>query len=275
LQRLAHEFEDRIIRGRTGNSIINYNIGARLAAVIKDPKYGDHAVENLAEYLNIDGGAQKLYAVITFAKEFAGTEGVKFIERWSSMPMKNGGSLTLTHWINLLQLKTRELQEQYLEQTIEKSWTSDDLLHEIRASNDGKKHARQGGRKPKRPTSAVAGLQKFFSLSQQAYKYEEIIEKDSFDVIVEMPPEDISESMQTNLQKVIDIWTKLRKAAPKVLERASACMTRVEKVLTRKKAGDAEEGEEHPHKAKAKASASSNGNGKMKAKKKLKKKIQA
>ena len=275
LQEVASEFEAKLGRGARSVVLLQYDMGARMTDIIKDEAtYGSFAVQQLADYLNVPGGTTTLYNLRNLAQEF----DRNYVKDWSAKPMANGRFLELAHWIALMRIKERKDQEKMLVRVLKNSMSANDLEKEIRAGSVKTKNARQGGRKPSRPSSAIAGLQKTFSMAQQLNRYEEVAEKDVFDVITEMPADEVTPALKERLEKTIKTLGETEEKAGAMKSRAEECLERVERVLSEKyeeaEGGDEEAEEKLVKKAKIGTKFGANGAVHGKKAKKVKKNTQ-
>jgi hypothetical protein len=278
LREVAEDFSNRLARGNLGLVVILYDMGERLKEVTaKEAEYGSGAMKMLADFLGFDEkkGVTTLYNWRNFATEFT----KEFVKEWTVKPMRDGRFLDLAHWLQLMKIKDKTDQVKMLNRVISHSLSANDLEKEIKAGMVKSKHSRQGGRKPGRPTSPIAGLQSAFQIGQKFNNYVPVVEKNILDVIDEMSPDDISDNLLENLNKARTEVAETEENAHNLGERLETTINRCEKVLTtRKDAGEAapdEDEEEKPKKKvkKAKKEPSSNGATETKPKKKTRKKV--
>ena len=240
---VAQDFEQRLARGAQGIILIQYDMGRRVAEVMENEgEYGHGAIKQLAEYLNIAGGATTLYALRNFAESFEKDH----VKELSAKPMANGQFLSVGHWFKVMQLKDKKSQDKMFDRIFKESLTVNELEKEIRALGaHGKKNARQGGgRKPSIPTSPIAGLQTAFQIAQKWANLEPVLEESVFDAIDELPPDKINDDL---LHKLTETKTKLEEMAEKATnaaERVGTNIERVEKVLSAKSQKSESENEE-------------------------------
>lgn len=254
LQEVAHDLEAKLGRGSAGIITIQYNMGCRINDVLKDEgKYGSKAIEQLAEYLPLPGSTPKsrqqmLYSLKNLASEFER----EFIDSWSKKPMANGHFLELSHWLQLMKLKSRKDQEKMLGRILKNSLSSLDLEKEVRAgAGGGTKNTRQGGRKPKTPSSAIAGLQATFTMANKLANYEPVVEENVFGVIEEMPADEVTEVLLANLEKTVEALETTAEKVEAMKEKGEECLERVKGILAdRDEAGGAEDEDEDEKPAK-------------------------
>lgn len=285
LQEVAQDFEQKLGRGASGVIMIQYNMGSRIADVLSDvAKYGSGAVAQLAAYLPIPGSTQKsketlLRNLKTFSDKFT----KEYVQEWSVKPMADGRFLELSHWLQLMKVQEKKDQEKMLNRIMKQSLSANDLEKEIRAGIVKTSNSRQGGRKPKTPSSAIAGLQATFTMAQKLNNYVEVFDEKVAQAINDMDEDDVTEALAANLAKTVEVLGRTAEEAVEMKEKAEGCLDRVKEVLEAKaeaqeneEGEDSEEAEDEAPKKKAKApkaaKASSNGVSK-KAKKGKKTKV--
>lgn len=268
-QAVAQEFETKLRKGVVGLVRIRYDMGAKVREVVDNEKeYGSGAVKQLAEYLNIDGGETMLYALMHFASAFTH----EFVQEQSAIAMANGSYLTLNHWLNLMKLEDPKKQEKMLDRVRKDSLSAGELELEIKAGAGGAtKHARQGGRKPKSPTSPIAGLQKTLQLSQQLVRWEDVATKKVFDVLNEISPDKVDDNLVDKAEKTLEMVTEAVEKTTEMQTSLTSTIERLKTVLEKKAEAAAEEydEEEAAAKPKKKVASAPSANGKKKKKKKV------
>lgn len=259
LQEVAKDWEHRLgIRNR-GEIMILYDLGARLKDIIADEAtYGSNAVEQLAEYWNMSGGANTLYNLRNLATTF--TKDV--VNQWSVKPMASGQFISINHWFRLLSLEDKGDQTRMLNRIIEESLSTHDLEKEIRSGGGGKtKNKRFGGRKPQTPTSPLSGLQKVYGIMQQYNNLEPVLEEHVFSQIDQIASDRVNDVLLERLEENLEQVQDVKSNANKMETHLNKNIARVKKILERQKT-----------KAESNGHAESNGAPKS-SKKKLKKKL--
>lgn len=271
-QAIAKEFGEDAKKAATGIVMIQYRLGTRVqAAVENEGEYGSGAVKLLADYLGTPGGESYLYSLMNFAKSFE----KDYVKQKCAIEMANGQHLTITHWLQLMKVEDEGAREKLLKQVFAESMSAGDLEKQIRAGAAGKtKNARQGGRKPKTPSSPLVGLQQIFALDNKLVRFFDVAEKSVFDVLDEISPDKVTENLVERTETALQAVTEANEKTGEMKERLEANLERLKEV--REKAEEAaaeeydEEAEEKPKKKKAKAEAGENGDGKKKKKDKKK-----
>ncbi|MCI0420755.1 MAG: hypothetical protein L0312_16265 [Acidobacteria bacterium] len=262
-QEVAKDLESRMSRTAQGLVVVHYDMGARVRDVLNNKNheetYGTKFVAQLADYLALPGGEHHLYDLRNFSSAF----DRDYIKTNSARCMSNGGYLSLGHWLGLMRLEEQRDREKLLNRIFKESFTVNQLEMEIRASGAKTRNVRQGGRKPAVPTSAMAGLQKAFSLGQSFFNFRSVMEKSVFDRIDEMPPDEVNPQLLVKLKSTRDTITKADEAAQSILKRLDENIDRAERVLAKKKAAK--------QKGKKTSEASTNGESPRRKKKKRKK----
>jgi hypothetical protein len=244
---VAKDFDGKLQQSARGTIMIQYDMGARMAQVMDDEAtYGSNAAENLAAYLAIRGGATTLYSLRTFADTF----DKEFVKLHSNKPMLNGDYLSIGHWFQLMKLAEKSDQEKFLKRVINESLSSNELEREIRA-HGGKKHKRQGGRNPSKPTSVLAGLQQTFQVANKFVRLEDVMSKHVFDAIDEIAADKVTPDLLTKLETVAETLGKAGKWAEKALKHVEKNKERVQRMLVKKEAADAKAKDEDKAAAKA------------------------
>lgn len=277
-QEIAKKYEGKMSQAATGVIVIQYGLGAEVKAVMDDEgTYGNSAVEQLAVYLGVKGGATYLYAL----KGFAETFDKDYVKQKSSILLANGDPLTIGHWLHLMKLSEDKAREKMLDRIYKESMSANDLAKEIQSgSAGGTKNARQGGRKPKTPSNLMVGLQGLFALSNKFVRFEEVAEKAVFDVIDEIEPDRVTEAMVEKTKMTIGQMDTMIEKATEAKDRLTAGLERMEEVIEKKAESAADDyneddAEDKPKKKKDKAKAKSDdddGDDDKPAKKKKKKK---
>lgn len=246
---VAEEFEGLLRKASSGVVRINYDLGARLANMEDEAKYGSGAFEQLAAYLNIKGGATTLYAL----RQFASTFEKPFVEENMARTLTGGGNLQVTHWLVLSRIEGAKKRRDLLKQVFDNGWSAQDLEREVHAGSSPR-HARKGGRKPGVPTSHMAGLQREFQLAQQFVNFQAVADKHVFDEIDEISPDKVNDTLLEKLKQTKETVDQAREAAEGIGTRLDTNIARVEAVLAEKEElaaqKAAEGGEEVPAKKK-------------------------
>jgi hypothetical protein len=273
-QAIANEFSEDVKKASLGVVLIQYRLGAKVAAVVEDEgTYGSGAVKQLAEFLGNPGGETYLYAL----KNFATTFDKDYVKQKSSIAMANGQHLTVTHWLHLMKLEEEKAREKMLKRVYEESISASDLEKEIRAGAGGKtKNARQGGRKPKTPSNPMVGLQQIFALDNKLVRFFDVAEKSVFDALDEIAADKVTDNLVERTENALKAVTEANEKTGEMKERLETNLERLKEI--REKAGeeaaqeyDEEEAGGKKAKKKDKAKAESDDAGERKAKKKKKK----
>lgn len=268
---IAKEFHGKLGECARGIVMVKYDIGRRIAAIVQDEDtYGTNAVEELASYLSIPGGAATLYDCKGVATAF----DRKFVQELSAKPMRDGTFLAIQHWINLTQLSSAKDREKMLKWTIANSASAADLAREIAAGQGGKvkAHARAGGRKPAQPTSPVAGLLKVGSIGKQFTNFAEAVEDSVFEAIDKMPVDRMNEALLEKLQSTRETVEGTKERTEKVLEQIDKNIERVTAAIAHRAETPAEETDEEDADDSAKPKSSGGPPKASKGKKKAKRK---
>lgn len=267
-QEIANEFNEKIRKGVESSVKVKYDIGAKLAVVVaEENEYGSNAVKLLAQYCAIEGGEPTLYNLMNLAAAFTR----EYIVEQCSIPLADGKFLTLSHWLQLMKIKEPKKQESMLNRVRKENLSAGDLEKEVRAGAGGNtKHARQGGRKPKAPSSPIVGLQKTFDLANKFLRWEEVANTTTFEVIEEMSPDKVDENLLKKAELTLDMVTKAETAATEMKGHLEENVERIKAVLEKKSEEAAEGYDEEDASPKKKKSAEASTNGKKKKKKKKK-----
>ncbi len=270
LQAVAKRFEDKTKDGALGVLMLQYNMGAQLKDVVaSEEKYGTGAVKQLATYLSIPGGAATLYSIMNFASAF----DKEYVKTQTMRPMSNGGYLSLMHWIHLTKLSDEGKRTKLLERVLKESMSTGDLEREIQAGAAGAlKNKRQGGRKPKTPTSPVVGLQATTQLANKFNNWQAVAIKSVFEVLEEIEPDKVTDALLAKAEESLKSVQAAGKTATAMEEQLTTSIEHMKEVLEKRAETAAEEytedTEEAPKKKVKTAEASANGTGKKKKKKK-------
>lgn len=228
---LAETVGKLMARGAKGSIITQYDLGAHLAEVVEnETKFGDNAIQLLADYFAIKGGATTLYDLITFATEFE----KPYVEQASQQLMANGASLTIAHWFALCQLKSVAEREKALKRIMHHSLSANDFQLEIRAgASGGTKHTRQGGRKPRVASNPVVALQQTFQIAQKFKNFVKAAEKSVFDSFDELAPDKVNKDVLSRLENTLKTVTAARDSAENAVTRITKNIERCKKVLAK------------------------------------------
>jgi len=235
-QSLAKTFDRKIQTAAKGLVTIEYDMGAQLVdAGVHEAEYGSNIVEQLAAYLDFPGGATALYQLKNFALEFDRGTVVKEVAK----TMTNGRPLRTGHFLQLVRLKSTKDQLAMLTRIRAECLSVNQLEEEIRARFE-RKNSRSGGRKPQKPSSPAAGLQKLFSGAQKLDNFLGICEENVFEPLEEAAPETIDEAVVDKFDKAQQQLESLLADGNKALERMKPVRARLGNVLKKKKTTTAE-----------------------------------
>ena len=225
-QELADDFLSRLGKGAKGYVLIYYDIGQRIGVALKEPDtYGKEVAKQLAEYLSLPRGVNTLYNLRNFAAAFERP----FVVEYSDKPLNDGSFMYPGHWFGLAKA-AQEDRAGLLKKVIEKSLTVGELEMEIRSSGNTK-NKRQGGRKPKSPTSAISGLQKIYQLTLQFVNYGEKADEWIFDAIDELEPDKVSKGLLDKLRDTRKTVSDTGDVTKTMLTHIDNNIDRVERVL--------------------------------------------
>jgi hypothetical protein len=259
-QKLAINLEDRIGRVNTAGVLVQYDLGAQVAAAMDDPdKYGDMATRQIAAYLKIPGGVTTLTNLVNVSKAF----DRKFIEAQVGEAMPDGRPLTITHFVALQRLDGSKARDKMLKRIRTECMSGQDVEAEVQASGRTK-NVRKGGRKQKKPTSDLAGLQQLHAKSQQLDNYLPLMD-DIFASLESISASKVTERTVERFNTATATLTKTRDDIQAALKRMEAVGKRLDRVMSGKES-DENAAETAAPKASAK---SSKKKGKKKGKKKL------
>jgi flagellin-like hook-associated protein FlgL len=202
-QRLAKAGEDNLAKANRSFIIARYALG-EMANMAKqsEAQYGGNAVEQLAMYWGIKGGASPLNQLMNFAKRFTR----EFVTEWSLKPIANdeNRSMSLQHWLQLTHVQEAQDVDRLLHRIVSDGLTATELCEELRGGGVATNNQRSGGKKPKMPSSPIAGLQRTIALSKQLTNYSALVRDKLCVKIDDMPPDRIDATLNNALQKSID-----------------------------------------------------------------------
>ncbi len=234
-QSVAKDFDKKIATAAKGLVMIRYDMGSRLSEVIKkEAEYGSNAVNLLADYLNLPGGATTMYALRNFAEEFAR----EFVQQQVMEPMVNGRPLETGHFLLILRVKEEKDQIKLFNQVRRECLSVNSLESEIRAKYE-QSNTRSGGRKPQKPSSPAAGLQKLFSTAQKLDNFLGISEESIFEPLEEIAPEEINEQLFQKFEKAAEQLESLAIDTATTIYRMSTVRDRLRSVVTSREAAAA------------------------------------
>ena len=250
-QEVAKQFEEKLGKGATAIVLVQYDMGARVAEIVEDEgEYGSGAVKQLAEYLSIPGGETMLYGMMNFSRTF----DKDYVKTNTLRPMTNSHFLSLQHWLQLMKISDEGKRDKMLERVLKESISANDLEKEIRSGAAGAtKNARQGGRKPKTPSSPILGLQTTFQLANKFIRWEEVAEKSVFDRLDEMEPDKVNENLVKKTKETLAMVENTIEKATEMKGRLESNVERLEQVLSKKAESAADEYDEEAASGKKKA----------------------
>jgi hypothetical protein len=110
-QGVAQEFEESLRAISRRRALAQYDVGMLIQQVMADPDtFGENAVEQLAEYLHIEGGAQQLRE----ACEVATTFSRKFIKEQANIPTSTGNFLDFQDFVALAKIASQTMRMETL-----------------------------------------------------------------------------------------------------------------------------------------------------------------
>jgi hypothetical protein len=229
-QAVAKDFDKKVTMAAKGLVLIKYDMGARLAEVIeKEAEYGSDAVNQLATYMNFPGGATGLYALSNFASEF----DRDFVQTQVAQAMENGRPLETGHFLQIMRVKSKKEQTKLFDRVRRECLSVNSLEEEIRAKYESK-NKRTGGRKPKKPSSPAAGLQKLFANAQKLDNFLDITEETIFEPLEEIAAEEVNEQLVDKFDKAEAQLGSLIKDAQAAVKRMQPVKKRLDTVLKKK-----------------------------------------
>lgn len=250
-QEVAKQFEEKLGKGATAIVLVQYDMGARVADIVEDEnEYGSGAVKQLAEYLSIPGGETMLYGMMNLARTF----DKEYVKTNTLRPMTNSHYMSLQHWLQLMKISEEAKRDKMLERILRESMSANDLEKEIRSGAAGTtKNARQGGRKPKTPSSPILGLQTTFQLANKFIRWEEVADKSVFDRLDEIEPDKVNENLVKKTKETLAMVETTIEKATEMKGRLETNVERLEEVMSKKAEAAADEYDEDAESGKKKA----------------------
>jgi len=202
---VAKEFEEKIKIGNQGVILIRYDIGAKVCRVVeKEAQYGSNAVKQLAAYLGFKDDGSALYSLKNFATAFTRS----FVKGQVSKPLLNGRAMELGHFLQIMKVKSKKQQHVLFDKVRAECLTCNELEKEIQA-NYQTKNKRTSGRKPQKPKSPGAGLQKLFSQAKQLANYADITDESIFNPLLKIAATDVNDQL---VERFVDAKKEVSRA---------------------------------------------------------------
>lgn len=238
-RKISEQIATKVSTVEAGRVLGAYNIGALLLPIKSNERdYGSNAVQQLADYHNISGGADALYRLMTFAETF----DKEFVMAETRKPMANGTHMTVSHWVMLTRLSERSKVDKMLKRIFAESMSASDLEVEIRSGAAGStKNVRAGGRKPNVPTNPVVGLQRTISLAVKFTRWDEWAAQSVCSAIDKMPADSVTEALQEKLEATLASVQEANTTAESMVKTLQANLARVKNVLSHRTAVSAKE----------------------------------
>lgn len=244
-----------------GGILIIYDMGARLRDVVDKPsEHGEEAVEQLSAYFDMgQKGPDELRDMKNFATEFT----KDFVNEQIAKPLANGQFLSYKHFRMVMRLKSKKDQLKLLERA-RNECLSANALEDLIQAEYARKNVRTSGRKPAKPTTPMAGLQKAFSQAQQLSNFlTQHMEESVFDPLKEMPPDEVNDTVlqrgevfetqaveaQHALEKALRQWVPVKERLLRVMSKKAEAAEKAAKTEAVESDGKPE-AKPKPHKLK-------------------------
>jgi hypothetical protein len=220
LQAVAAELTRLSRREVRGLMLMRHDMGVRVRAVNDDQRrYGRVGVDRLAKYFG--RSPSYFYDMMTFADAFAREE----VEHLAQLTLPGGGLVTYHHLLAIARVHARPRQRHWLAHLLAEGGTARQLVVDIGAA-DGRRR-RRGHRKPTRPSSPTAGLQRIIVTSRAFCRFVPVFFETCTDVVDRMPAADFSPTLVARLTEARDEMVRLEEVAGAYRERAAAVLERV------------------------------------------------
>lgn len=234
----------KINKGRARSEVLSrFDMGEIVINMADDEKkYGTHAVVNLAKFLDV--GEVELWVFRRIATAFTKPE----LEKMLTQTFKNGGRWGYAHIAQLASVTDDRKRLALQKAVVKQSLTSRQLTLKIQKKLGDRTVRNKEGRKPNMPKSISGGLTQ---IKQQAVKIDHYMpgwEQAVFKRLREATPESLNADLLSQLKETRANEVKLQSSAKKVVQQLDVAITRVEHVVSKRKA-----------KKKKKTTASSNG----------------
>ncbi len=129
---LALETQQVLVNLALRTTLAHYHLGEHIRAIHQDePKFGAAAVEHLANFLAIPGGAGFLYRLSQVVRKFTR----KFVKDQASKPLANGRPFEIGHFVALVQVRSRRERERLILQVRSEGLTVKQLEKRVRELN--------------------------------------------------------------------------------------------------------------------------------------------
>lgn len=229
LQRVADFIQQQQQRQNMGLIKIGYQIGQKIRSVVADKdSYGTEAdaIKQLSAYTAVSRDTLYAYRGVVEAwpdwKEF---------EAIVAEPMKDGGTLTLTHMVSVARLAKAADRKKLLKRIKNQSMSANEAHMEATAQFEAR-NKRSGGRKPSKPTSAQAGYQQIRNEAQKMNNRFDHAWMAIFDEVDEVTPDKLDPELKKKAEDSLIEIDKLEQFIMQARPRLEQNIQRMDKVIT-------------------------------------------
>lgn len=224
----AAEIQEKFQEKESEEVLSYYFVGNLVGDMFREPeKYGENAAEQVAQWLNLEGGHTLLYAYAQFADRFE----YDFVRDTMQQQTSNGRTLTISHWLELARVEKDTTRMKLVDKAIDNNLSVRDLQQEIRGNKLGNTAAnRQGstGRKMKVPKSPVAATQRLGKMAATFRNFESTY---STQILDEMEELDESKLDQSTLDAFNEALVSISELQLSVNDLAENLSTEIERQI--------------------------------------------
>lgn len=226
----ANEIQENLQSYESDQVLLLHMVGTLVSDMQEDPdKYGDSGIEQVAQYLNLEGGDTLLYAYAKFAATFTR----EFVSETMRRQTTHGRALTISHWIELSRVEKETSRLKLVDKVFDQNLSVRELQQEVRGNKLGNSAAnRQGstGRKPKISKSPIAATQQLSKMATSFRNFEALYSTEVLNEMESLPEEKLDQTTLDTLCEASESILELQLAVNDLVDNLSSEIDRIVKV---------------------------------------------